>query len=153
MENDNSRIDAPPRDDRGPRRGSNPSGRRRAAPAPHPGVHRSSSATQHVRRPFVPPREVASVSQPLVFAHRGGRKHAPENTVPAFRRAVRRGATGIETDAFLTRDGVVVLAHDPAVRTADGRTRLISELDRAELPPHVPTLEDLLDVVTDGHDL
>jgi glycerophosphoryl diester phosphodiesterase len=93
------------------------------------------------------------VPHPLVFAHRGGRKHAPENTVLAFRRAVARGATGIETDAYLTRDGVVVLTHDPAVRIAAGRSRLISELDRAQLPPHVPTLEDLLDVVEDDHDL
>ena len=89
----------------------------------------------------------------LVFAHRGGRKHAPENTVAAFRRAVGRGATGIETDAFLTRDGVVVLAHDAEVRTGWRRTRLISELDRAQLPPHIPTLDELLDVIDDVHDL
>jgi glycerophosphoryl diester phosphodiesterase len=93
------------------------------------------------------------VSHPLVFAHRGGRKHAPENTLPAFRRAVARGATGIETDAFLTRDGVVVLAHDPAVRTGERRSSPIRDLARAQLPPHVPTLEDLLDVVADGHDV
>jgi glycerophosphoryl diester phosphodiesterase len=93
------------------------------------------------------------VSHPLVFAHRGGRKHAPENTLPAFRRAVTRGATGIETDAFLTRDGVVVLAHDPVVRTGDRGSRPIRDLDRAQLPPHVPTLTDLLDVVAGGHDV
>jgi glycerophosphoryl diester phosphodiesterase len=93
------------------------------------------------------------VPELLVFAHRGGRKHAPENTVAAFRRAVGRGATGIETDAFLTRDGVVVLVHDAAVRTGWRRARLISELDHAQLPPHIPTLDELLDVVEDVHDL
>jgi glycerophosphoryl diester phosphodiesterase len=93
------------------------------------------------------------VPELLVFAHRGGRKHAPENTVAAFRRAVGRGATGIETDAFRTRDGVVVLAHDAAVRTGWRRARLISELDHAQLPPHIPTLDELLDVVEDVHDL
>jgi glycerophosphoryl diester phosphodiesterase len=95
----------------------------------------------------------APVHQPLVFAHRGGRKHAPENTLAAFRSAVARGATGIETDAFLTRDGVVVLSHDDIVRTGWRKTRSIRELDRAELPSTVPTLEDLLDVVDDHHGL
>jgi glycerophosphoryl diester phosphodiesterase len=93
------------------------------------------------------------VPEPLLFAHRGGRKHAPENTVAAFRGAVARGATGIETDAFLTRDGVVVLCHDPVVRTGWRETRPIRELDRALLPPGVPTLDDLLDVAGTGHDL
>jgi glycerophosphoryl diester phosphodiesterase len=93
------------------------------------------------------------VHQPLVFAHRGGRKHAPENTLPAFRGALARGATGIETDAFLTRDGVVVLNHDAVVRTGWREARPIRELDRAQLPSSVPTLDDLLDVVGAGHDL
>ena len=91
--------------------------------------------------------------QPLVFAHRGGRKHAPENTLTAFRGAVARGAPGLETDAFLTRDGEVVLSHDPVVRTGWRQARPIRELDRAELPPAVPTLDDLLDVVEPGTDL
>jgi glycerophosphoryl diester phosphodiesterase len=93
------------------------------------------------------------VHQPLVFAHRGGRKHAPENTLAAFRGAIARGATGIETDAFLTRDGVVVLNHDAVVRTGWREARPIRELDRAQLPSAVPTLDDLLDVVGTGHDL
>jgi glycerophosphoryl diester phosphodiesterase len=92
------------------------------------------------------------VPSPLLFAHRGGKKHAPENTLAAFRGAVARGATGIETDAFLTRDGVVVLCHDPVVRTGWREAAPIRELDRADLPPAVPTLEDLLDVGA-GRDL
>jgi len=86
------------------------------------------------------------VHRPLVFAHRGGRAHAPENTLAAFRRAVAAGAPGLETDAFLTRDGVVVLAHDDRVRRRPHRRRRIAELDRAELPPQVPTLDELFDV-------
>jgi glycerophosphoryl diester phosphodiesterase len=93
------------------------------------------------------------VPQPLLFAHRGGKKHAPENTVAAFRGAVARGATGLETDAFLTRDGVVVLAHDPVVRTGWREVHPIRELLRADLPPAVPTLDDLLDVAGTGYDL
>ena len=87
--------------------------------------------------------------RPLVFAHRGGRAHAPENTLAAFRRAVATGAGGLETDAFLTRDGVVVLAHDEQVRRWPHRRRAIADLDRAELPPSVPTLDELFDVA--GH--
>ena len=83
---------------------------------------------------------------PLVFAHRGGMAHAPENTLPAFRRAVAAGAGGLETDAFLTRDGAVVLAHDARVRLGPWRWAEIAQLDRDELPPHVPTLDELFDV-------
>lgn len=72
--------------------------------------------------------------------------HAPQNTLAAFRRAIERGAAGLETDAFVTRDGVVVLAHDAQVRGEPHVRRTIASLDRAELPAHVPTLDDLFDV-------
>jgi len=77
---------------------------------------------------------------PIGFAHRGARAHAPENTLEAFRRALEMGATGLESDVFLTRDGVPVLDHDG---TCGGRT--IAEIPRGDLPPHVPTLAELLE--------
>ncbi|MGA1245091.1 MAG: glycerophosphodiester phosphodiesterase family protein, partial [Ilumatobacteraceae bacterium] len=49
---------------------------------------------------------------PIGFAHRGARAHAPENTLEAFLLAQRLGASGLETDAWITADGVVVLDHD-----------------------------------------
>ena len=57
--------------------------------------------------------------------HRGARGLAPENTLPAFQRALDLGVTTIETDLALTGDGVLVIAHDPALnpdltRGADG---------------------------------
>ena len=52
---------------------------------------------------------------PIGFAHRGARAHAPENTLEAFRLALRLGATGLESDVWLTADGVAVLDHDGAV--------------------------------------
>ncbi len=58
--------------------------------------------------------------------HRGARGLAPENTLAGFRTALAIGVSTIETDLAMTRDGVLVLAHDlrlsPAVvRDADGR--------------------------------
>jgi glycerophosphoryl diester phosphodiesterase len=57
--------------------------------------------------------------------HRGARGLAPENTMPAFRKAVSLGVDTLETDLAVTRDGVLVLSHDPVlnpsiVRSPDG---------------------------------
>ncbi|MBV1696226.1 MAG: glycerophosphodiester phosphodiesterase, partial [Hyphomicrobiales bacterium] len=45
--------------------------------------------------------------------HRGARGLAPENTMAAFERALEVGVTTLETDMAMTRDGVLVLSHDP----------------------------------------
>lgn len=81
---------------------------------------------------------------PIAFAHRGARAHAPENTLTAFRLALRLGATGLESDAWSTADGHVVLDHDGVVRVGV-RKRTIAEMTRAQLPSHIPTLDDLLE--------
>jgi glycerophosphoryl diester phosphodiesterase len=77
------------------------------------------------------------------FAHRGGRAHGPDNTLETFTTALARGATGLETDCWLTADGVVVLDHDGVVRAARRTRRPFAELQRAELPAHVPSLDEL----------
>ena len=46
-------------------------------------------------------------------AHRGGRGLMPENTLPAFENALKIGVTTLELDTAITRDGVVVIGHDP----------------------------------------
>ncbi len=57
----------------------------------------------------------------LVFAHRGARQQAPENTLPAFLRAAELGADGVELDVQLTADAVPVVIHDGTLgRTTDG---------------------------------
>jgi len=48
----------------------------------------------------------------ITFAHRGGRADHPENTLRAFKRALAHGAIGLETDAWSSKDGEVVLVHD-----------------------------------------
>lgn len=83
---------------------------------------------------------------PIAFAHRGGRAHAPENTLEAFRLALRLGATGLESDVWLTADGVPVLDHDGLVRArrlGRLRHRPIADVPRDGLPDHVPTLAEL----------
>ena len=79
---------------------------------------------------------------PIGFAHRGARAHAPENTLEAFRLALRLGATGLETDAWLTADGQVVLDHDGVVRRGV-RRRPLAAVGRSQLPASVPTLDEL----------
>ena len=87
---------------------------------------------------------------PIGFAHRGARAHAPENTLEAFALALRLGATGLESDAWLTADGEVVLDHDGVVRVglcAGGRSpsspggaaRARPDAGRALRPPAAPS--------------
>ncbi len=80
---------------------------------------------------------------PIGFAHRGARAHAPENTIEAFSLALRLGATGLESDVWLTADGEAVLDHDGVLGAL--RKRRISSVTRAELPPHIPTLAELFE--------
>lgn len=74
-----------------------------------------------------------SFLKPLVFGHRGASKHAPENTLGAFRLAMETGADGVEMDLQLSRDGQVVVMHDGRVdRTTNGSGRL-SDLTLEEI--------------------
>jgi glycerophosphoryl diester phosphodiesterase len=60
------------------------------------------------------------MSSPLVIGHRGAPAHLPENTLASFRLAVRLGADALEADLVMSRDGVLVVSHDPELsRTTD----------------------------------
>jgi glycerophosphoryl diester phosphodiesterase len=100
----------------------------------------------------MPPRLRSLRRPPIGFAHRGARAHAPENTLEAFRLAVRLGATGLESDVWRTADGVAVLDHDGVVRRGLRKVP-ISTLERSELPEHLPTLEELYAEVGTGLEL
>ncbi len=66
-------------------------------------------------------RSVAGRGWPVNLAHRGASASAPENTLEAFRLAVESGAGGLELDVHMTRDGEIVVLHDPTVdRTTEG---------------------------------
>jgi glycerophosphoryl diester phosphodiesterase len=65
--------------------------------------------------------------RPIILAHRGDLAHAPENTLPAFEKAIQKGADGVELDAKLTADGHVIVFHDATVdRTTDGSGKVSS---------------------------
>ena len=71
--------------------------------------------------------------RPLRIAHRGASARAPENTLAAFREAVRLGADAVECDVRLSGDGKPVVIHDDTVdRTTDGRG-MVARLPLAEL--------------------
>ena len=79
----------------------------------------------------------------ITFAHRGARLEEPENTIPAFERALAAGVTGLETDVWLSCDGEVVCSHDAVVRSGRRRRR-IGETSAAELAElSVPRLADV----------
>ncbi|HET6816623.1 MAG TPA: glycerophosphodiester phosphodiesterase [Mycobacteriales bacterium] len=87
------------------------------------------------------------------FAHRGGRAHGPDNTLETFALALQQGARGLETDAWVTADGAVVLDHDGVHRAAERRHRPMAEVLRADLPDHIPTLDDLYEQCGNDFDL
>lgn len=81
---------------------------------------------------------------PIVFAHRGASSECRGNTMAAFVRALELGAQGLESDAWITADGEVVLDHD-GVRRRRLKRQSIASLPRRELPRHIPSLRQLYD--------
>jgi glycerophosphoryl diester phosphodiesterase len=90
-----------------------------------------------------------------VIAHRGASGERAENTLPAFERAIEQSADMIETDLHLSRDGVVVIHHDPDLERlgepGEIRDYTSSELAAMNAAPgaasveKMPTLLDVLD--------
>ena len=93
----------------------------------------------------------------LRIGHRGAAGHAPENTIAAIRRGISLKVDFVELDVQRSRDGRLVLMHDPFVdRTTDG-TGLVSEMTWDELQrlddgkgERVPCVEEAL-VEANGH--
>ncbi|WP_420637596.1 glycerophosphodiester phosphodiesterase [Candidatus Poriferisocius sp.] len=77
-----------------------------------------------------------------VIAHRGASVAERENTLEAFRAAVRLNADGVELDVRRTANGVLAVHHD--AHLPDGRA--IVELQDDQLPGWVPTLAEVMDV-------
>jgi glycerophosphoryl diester phosphodiesterase len=99
--------------------------------------------------------------RPLILAHRGASKQAPENTLAAFELALKQGAHGVELDAKLSADGEVVVIHDASVdRTTNGHGRVsqlkltaLRELDAGSFfseqfrGEKIPTLAEVFETI------
>ncbi len=97
---------------------------------------------------------------PLVLAHRGANKQAPQNTLPAFKKAIDLNADGLETDVHLSSDGHVVICHNYTIDETSTGSGLIYEKTLSELKDYdfgsyfsdefkgvtLPTLPELLDL-------
>src|SRR6476469_1921058 len=64
-----------------------------------------------------------------VIGHRGGKALAPENTLAAFRNAIKLGADYVEVDVRATKDGRLVIMHDSSVDRTTNGTGAVKELD------------------------
>jgi len=102
-----------------------------------------------------------TLSQPVIFAHRGASAYAPENTLAAFELALTQQTDAIELDVKLSADGQVVVIHDPTVdRTTNGQGKVknltlaqLKSLDagrsfsRESTGDKIPTLEEVFESV------
>jgi glycerophosphoryl diester phosphodiesterase len=110
--------------------------------------------------------------RPLVMAHRGDAVHAPENTFAAFSLALDAGADLLETDLWITQDGVLVCHHDRTLERVTDSSGAIPEMTLAQVKQarvigsycaqfsraqyrreRIPTLEELLAFVPEGKGL
>lgn len=107
--------------------------------------------------------DLAQHPTPLVAAHRGGALLWPENSLLAFRSAVALGADYLELDVHVTKDGEVVVIHDPTLdRTSTGtgavKDRTLAELKLFRLKggaggvaaESIPSLDDVVAVAAAG---
>jgi glycerophosphoryl diester phosphodiesterase len=81
--------------------------------------------------------------RPIVLAHRGARRRAPENTLAAFATARALGADGVELDVRRAGDGALVVLHDPA---PPGRPP-VAETDASTLRTWCPTMPILAEAL------
>ncbi|MCK5039205.1 MAG: hypothetical protein KAS16_08920 [Thermoplasmata archaeon] len=92
------------------------------------------------------------MSTPMIIAHRGASKLAPENTIRSFHKALEYGATYIELDIRITNDDVPVIFHDQKVNRMTNGSGFLSQMNLASLKElqvkkteKIPTLEEVLE--------
>ena len=103
------------------------------------------------------PDSIAATPTILNASRTAGRtRQLPENSIPAFLRAIELGADAIELDVHATSDGVVIVHHDPKVTAPGAATSRLLDLSASELSRfplahdvEIPTLEAVLDAIGD----
>jgi len=103
------------------------------------------------------PAAITPATRPRIIAHRGASADAPENTVPAFKRAFDLGVEGVELDVRVTRDGHVVVFHDDNTKRLTGVDKPVAEQTLAELrklkvnnKARIPTLKEAMATIPPG---
>jgi len=94
---------------------------------------------------------------PIAISHRGAHDTLPENSIPAFMRAIELGAEAIELDVHGTSDGIVVVHHDPVLHAGDvprARPQRIAACSAQDVQDHslapgirIPTLAETLEEI------
>ncbi|MNQ63409.1 Glycerophosphoryl diester phosphodiesterase [compost metagenome] len=69
----------------------------------------------------------------LIYGHRGAKGECPENTLASFQRCLSHGVKRCELDLHLSRDGELMVIHDPSLKRTTGRRGKVSEHDAEEL--------------------
>jgi glycerophosphoryl diester phosphodiesterase len=69
----------------------------------------------------------------LIYGHRGAKGEVPENTLASFQRCLEHGVTRCELDLHLSRDGELMVIHDPTLKRTTGLRGKVAEHDAAEL--------------------
>ena len=75
----------------------------------------------------------AADQAPKIYAHRGGAKWAPENTMAAFRKCKENGVYGIELDIQRCKTGELVVIHDEDLKRTTNGTGLIKDTSLSDL--------------------
>ena len=100
----------------------------------------------------------------ILAAHRGDRKNAPENTMPAFEKSLAFGADMIETDVRMTKDGELILMHDRSTLRTTGYEGFTNEMTLEEIKAldaggwfsedykgtQVPTVKEFIALIQDS---
>lgn len=95
----------------------------------------------------------------LIYGHRGAKGEAPENTLVGFQACLDHGVRRCELDLHLSRDGELMVIHDPTLRRTTGRRGKVAERTASELvtvdarhggpghthPAPIPTLDELFE--------
>ena len=95
----------------------------------------------------------------LIYGHRGAKGEAPENTLSSFQECLKHGVRRCELDLHLSKDGELMVIHDPTLKRTTERRGKVVEHSAAELvtydarkggpgwikPCPIPTLEELFE--------
>ena len=69
----------------------------------------------------------------VVIAHRGSHLKFPENTLAAYKDAIKQGADYVEIDLRTTKDGHLIIMHDESITRMTGKKGLIKDLNYSEI--------------------